>query len=289
MRNLFILALISGFLSSCGEPTINGKLVDNFDNPIEKAKVEIEGTAFTTETNSDGEYSIEFVPGEIKLKYSKENYLDTILNVNISTKDDFPAQIVKTLKIPPQGGIYIVGEAGYSDLKELKNIENENSNYTKYDTTLWFPFGGISGNIDFNRNTYFVSLNDSIPKLKSGKIQFADTDSKNIMLLKLDKKQESKFLIGSIEYPTQGYHSYGNVFFSAKGNKSKTETFYKYRKKTYSSVNNYSYTRLDKRNKGNTFGLWNVELNSGYYAFVYTTKDPYIPFESEVIKVFSVE
>ncbi len=277
MKRVVLFLMITTFLVSCGEPTINGKLIDNFDNPIVGAKVEIEGTSFTTKTNSKGEYEINFVPGEIKLKYSKENYLDTIFNVKISTKDDFPAQIVKTYKVPKKGEMFFVSKEGYQELPTMI-IREKASTYNSVQGREY----GTPQYLNHIVNTYYIKsvmINNLIPKFGKGDMKFADTDEKNVTLVKL-KKEGSEYVVGTNDYVKDGYEYYfGNRLDITNSFNNKI---------SYSSME-YTYTSFKNRNKGNTFGIWQVNLKPGVYAFICIVKSKKKPFIVEGVRPFIVE
>ncbi len=194
MKRLIFIGLSILLLASCGEPTINGKIVDNFNNPIKDAKVEIDGTAFTTTTNSKGEYEINFVPGSIKLKYTKKNYLDTVLRVNVSTKDNFPAQVVKTYKLPNDGEINYISKEQYIPLN------NSPIKIDKTFDTRYIKEGYYNHDTRFKTLTYYTNKDKVVKIKKSEIIQFIDTSPAPIALIKL--KETTKGLkILSTEVP----------------------------------------------------------------------------------------
>ncbi len=273
MKNLLFL-LITIFLFSCGEPTINGKLIDNLNNPIENAKVEIDGTAFTTQTDSKGEYRINFVPGEIKLKYSKENYLDTILKVKISSKDDFPAQTVKTLRVPKTEGIFYVDHENKNYLKlDKSKVTYESRDYAQ--TLSGYP-------AMFKIVEYYTTLKEeNLIVFKQGKIEFADTSPRYIGLVKLEDMGEGLFKIGYLKYATSVQVDWTHIEYKKPSDG--------WIRKSINEIET-KYASYDERNHKKPFGIRINELSKGYYAFIeYAHKDSghlininyFLPFKIE--------
>lgn len=99
--------IISLILSSCGNPTINGKVVDIFDKPIEGVKISIEGTSLETYSNTSGLYHSDYVPGPISLIFRKKGFTPENLQLEIAEKMEFPAKDVMMIEIPHDGLYYI--------------------------------------------------------------------------------------------------------------------------------------------------------------------------------------
>jgi len=80
---------------------IYGKVYDSCDNnPLSNVNITIAGSSFKDSTNENGDYDIDYVPGSIKLQYSKIGYLPYILKLDIAQKLPYPAQDVRLLKLP---------------------------------------------------------------------------------------------------------------------------------------------------------------------------------------------
>ncbi len=280
MKKLSLIALTI-LLFSCGEPTINGKLVNNFENPIENAKVEIEGTAFTTQTNSNGEYSINFVPGDIKLKFSKENVLDTSLVVNIAVKEDFPAQMVKTYEVPQSGEINYFDKNNYINIPKV-SVKQKRSNYTKEKDFAYIrgPF-----TITFEQKSYYAELDDkTIPSFKKGEMLFIDSSENGIGLVKL-QKDGNKYNIVTTGEPLYYYDNFG------KKNITKDSHWGFWGKNNFIRKTSIKtkYQSLNNQNNGKTFGLRPYNLKPGYYAFCIDLKTSIEkPINTEYVLAFQV-
>jgi hypothetical protein len=65
--------------------TVRGKVVDEEGNPIQGARVRIEGTALSTTTDENGEFTLENVPaGDYSLEVEKDGYEQETSSVTVS-------------------------------------------------------------------------------------------------------------------------------------------------------------------------------------------------------------
>ncbi len=290
MRKILFIGLSLMILASCGEPTINGKLLDNFNNPIENAKVEVEGTAFTANTNSKGEYEINFVPGTITLKYTKKNYLDTILKIGVSTKDDFPAQVVRTYKVPNGGDINYIDKDRYIALEKspIKIGKTTNRKYVKW--------GDYYNNLTGLKIVSYYASKEKILKIKqTNSIQFVDTSTEPIALVKLDKTANGLKIL-STEVPLYNeFTSYGGktkrTYFAELKWSCHARSYYLNNKFLYFTKMKTEYTSLNSQNQGKTFGIRTYKgLSKGYYAFVFNLRrNVSKPLNTKYAMVFEVE
>jgi len=284
MKKYLLLVLITMTIVSCGEPTINGKVVDNFEKPVSDFDVAIKGTSLKTKTNSNGEYSIEFVPGnDIKINFTKENYLSSEITVNIATKDDYPAETINTYKVPKSEGIFLVGEKDYIEIPKV-NVKSERLSYSK-SVRVILSMTAYNGPTTFKGYNYFAELQEKdLPVFKSGTIKFADTSPLPISLIKLEKAGD-KFKISSISYPTEAYHPQYGYHYEWD---SKSRMFKKYKRITNNKIKT-DYKSFKERNNGKSFGIRTNELTKGYYAFCVVSKNPTKAIETEYVLAFKIE
>lgn len=289
MKKTLFLVLLSIMVISCGEPTINGKIMDNFNKPISDLEVSIKGTSLKTNTNSNGEYSINFVPGsDIKINFSKENYLNSEITVNIATKDDFPAETVNTYKIPSEKGVFLVGKEDYINIPKV-NVKSERVNFLK--NIRMSTDGGFAwtGPCTFEGYNYFAELKENdIPTVKSGEINFANTLEKSMTLVNL-RKSNNKFRIAKIYYPTKAKfdrgRSYGYAHYTWESNSS----IFKRNMRKELDIYSISFENLQKDNNEQKFALAKRKLDKGYYAFCKTSGSSKKAIETEYVLAFKVE
>lgn len=100
-------------LSSCNKTAIEGTVTDAFGNPIGDVVVRVEGTQFSELTDDNGQYSVGYVPGDIKVLISKQGYTDTSFSVKIAAEALFPAEPVVLYGIPDSTGFFFISPSGY--------------------------------------------------------------------------------------------------------------------------------------------------------------------------------
>lgn len=287
-KSIFLLLMVV-LLISCAEPTIDGKITDNFNQPIPNADVKIEGSSIKTTTNSDGEYSINFIPGNnIKVLFSKQGYMDSEINLNISAKESFPAETVSTYKIPVENGFFIIGENDYINIPKT-NVKSKKKKFLR-DIRMFNDGGfGWTGPCTFEGYTYFADINEeNIPSVNKGDINFVSTFSEKITLVKL-RKNNDDYQIAEIHYPTEAKlhrgRGYGYAYYTWNTN----SLIFKRNvsKKYYSSSFNFE-NLLDNNGKGE-FSLAEKKLKKGYYAFCKMNSSPKKVIETDFIFAFKVE
>jgi hypothetical protein len=107
---LFLLAA-AFFAVACAKPLVVGQVVDQCEKPLEGAKVAIANSQFSATTNQDGKYRVDFLPGRFAVTFTKEGYSSARLDLDIQTKDRFPAQTVILWKLPGEPGIFALDKA----------------------------------------------------------------------------------------------------------------------------------------------------------------------------------
>jgi len=119
--SLFGTLLLSMLLlTSCGKKAaITGKVVDITGEGLDSVTVAIEKSAFKTITDKQGNYSIEYAPGNFKLTYSKPSWTSHELELNLSTEMKYPAEIVELCPSPAKKGIYLLEGSKIVPLNEV--------------------------------------------------------------------------------------------------------------------------------------------------------------------------
>lgn len=169
-----IILLTTLVFTSCKNTVIEGKVLDGFGQPVKEATVKVDGTQFTAQTNRDGEYSVGYVPGDIKVIISKQGYTDTSFSVKISTEAKFPAAAVTIFKIPQSDSLFLMDGTKYSSLS-TGNITEDQFN---------------SGDYWSSRTTYIYTVHFDTTKMTTikkgaGEIKFFDHDPRPLTLLQV--------------------------------------------------------------------------------------------------------
>jgi len=195
---LIILFFTSILLISCNSPTINGRVVDYFKAPIEGVKIIIEGTSIQTTSNSNGEYHLDFVPGVIKIKYSKDGYIGNNLTLNIAQKENFPAKEIQLILLPQNRGIF------YLDKQSKKYYPLTRTSFTTSKIKTGKQLKLFSGTTYEYKKSYFAQIDENeIIKVNKGNIEFMDNRKPVIFLVKLNKVSNKKYKIMSVRYYTR--------------------------------------------------------------------------------------
>jgi|GEM_PF-4742069 len=160
---------------------IKGKVQDTFGRGISGVLVEIANSGFNAKTNSKGLYSIDYVPGKIQLIYSKSNYTTKRMELDIYTKDKFPAAPIEMWKIPSKG-IYLVDRNAkkYVPIKQKFPISSQSkSNEKNY-------YKNFNPNKLYAKLDFFANQPGTF-SINNGKMEIIDTYPKLIVLYKRGK------------------------------------------------------------------------------------------------------
>lgn len=80
---------IAACLVGCSNEEMHGKVLDVFGNPVENASVSVTGTEFKTESDKNGQFSLDYAPGNnIVVTVRKDNYLPSAITRSITKKMD---------------------------------------------------------------------------------------------------------------------------------------------------------------------------------------------------------
>jgi Carboxypeptidase regulatory-like domain len=102
-----------GVTAAPGIAALTGKVLDGFGKPLAGATVSVANTTFSSSTGIDGGYSVAYVPGGIRVIYSKEGYYQANLDLQISVSSNYPVQDVTLWLVPPGKGFYWINQGAY--------------------------------------------------------------------------------------------------------------------------------------------------------------------------------
>lgn len=101
-------------MSSSGNgASLTGKVFDIFGKPLAGVSVSVRNTRFSTTTDSQGNYSLGYVPGTIQVIFSKGGYYTGSLKLQIVTPSVYPVHDFPLFKELPGPGIFFIGESNY--------------------------------------------------------------------------------------------------------------------------------------------------------------------------------
>jgi len=176
LGTIALLVLVAGF-TGCKKAEVAGNVLDNFGKPLSGATVTVDKTTFTTTTDSNGSYSVGYVPGKVLVSISKPGYLSQNLDLDIATETRYPAQTLTLYKLPAERGIFYYGPSDYISLPQ-GNMSSSNATFTFM--VGWSPTtSSVTGN--------FVAINGGT------ELTFLSTDKRDIKLYSV--KPEGVFAV----------------------------------------------------------------------------------------------
>jgi ankyrin repeat protein len=105
-------------LISCSQSGyITGTVKDIAGQPLQGVAVKIKGSQIETLSDKNGNYRINYVPGNFTLIFAKKGYTSFELPLILLAKEKYPAEEVVLCKLPKEVGFY-----AYSDTGILANV-----------------------------------------------------------------------------------------------------------------------------------------------------------------------
>lgn len=179
---LFIVSKVSYAFES---GTLRGRIVDGFGKPLSFADVTAvsNGSKLRASSDSTGNFSVSYQPGSIKLTFDKGGYIPLYIPLSLDETTDLSIGDITLWKIPPKGGLFVVGDNAYG---EINNAEYYSESTSK------------------ERRFY---AKGSPTKIKGRELKFIDFQTDNPLVVgKTLYRVDSNNSLGSIVfYPTQSY------------------------------------------------------------------------------------
>lgn len=137
------MLIILLFLVSCEKSEIQGEVKDPFGNGIGGVSIQIEKSTFKSVTDSQGKYSVDYVPGAFRVNISKLGFTTHHIDLNLQEKSAFPAETIVMYPIPQEPGIYYLGQQNLVKLTGgIIQATKAEGNWTSYRWTYSSPFYG---------------------------------------------------------------------------------------------------------------------------------------------------
>ena len=117
---LMLLALKTLYDFESG--TLRGRVIDGFGKPIPFVNIEALSDGSKSKTSSDptGIFSVSYNPGNIKLTFNKEGYVPSYIPLSLDEKTDLSIDDITLWKIPPKGGLFVVGDSDYIEINKAE-------------------------------------------------------------------------------------------------------------------------------------------------------------------------
>lgn len=121
MKNVMILISFSLlFLNIACKPKIEGKIIDNFNEPVENVEISILNSGFINSSDKEGNFEIEYAPGKFEINFKKENYVSVTKSLDISEGKNYPLGMIQMTRIPDTTGIFFKGKTGFIEIPAIK-------------------------------------------------------------------------------------------------------------------------------------------------------------------------
>ncbi|NUO08005.1 MAG: carboxypeptidase regulatory-like domain-containing protein [Candidatus Brocadia sp.] len=180
---VMLIALKTSYAFETG--TLRGRVIDGFGKPISFANIEALSDGSKSKTTSDptGIFSVSYNPGNIKLTFSKEGYVPAYIPFSLDEKTDFSIDDITLWKIPPKGGLFVVGDSDYIEINRAEYYHESGS----------------------KERRFYVKGSPTVIKDQDLKIIDFQTDNP-LVIGKTLYRVDSKDSVGSIVfYPSQKY------------------------------------------------------------------------------------
>ncbi len=123
--------LLLGLLACGTPPTIEGKVVDIWGNPVEGATVMMVGQSARPLTDSEGRYQLPVIVGEHELKAGRKGYVQAHATLSVAEGQVPSGPVFELYPRPEQPGFFAVGQGQYVSLasEPVETVGNELRSY----------------------------------------------------------------------------------------------------------------------------------------------------------------
>lgn len=108
-HSLVVVCLVAaGFLGACAKARIEGVVQSPDGEGLPDVEVAIENSGLRTNSDQDGNYSLEYFPGTFTVVYRKPSFTTSLLSLTLAEKTRFPAEGQILWPFPDSTGLYHV-------------------------------------------------------------------------------------------------------------------------------------------------------------------------------------
>ena len=179
------IVVVSTSVRAFDTGTIKGRVIDGFGKPIPSATITVasNGSKMNATSDTNGVFSIGYSPGNIKLSFLRDGYVPVYIPLSLDESTDLSVDDITVWKIPPKGGLFIVGEGEYIEINRVEYYAESGS----------------------KERRFYVKGNPTVAKGKNIRIIDFQTDNP-LVVGKTLYSVDAKGSVGSITfYPTQKY------------------------------------------------------------------------------------
>lgn len=114
--------------------TIQGRIIDGFGKPISLANIVVisNGAKSTSSSDSSGNFSVGYSPGNIKITINKEGYVPFYIPLSLDENNDLSVGEIILWKIPPKGGLFVVGSDIYTEINTAEYYSEASSKERRF-------------------------------------------------------------------------------------------------------------------------------------------------------------
>lgn len=114
--------------------TLSGRIIDGFGNPVPLADIQTNsgGTKAKASTDFSGNYTINYSPGNINFSITASGYVPMKIPFMIEEITDLALDDITVWKIPPQGGLFVVGENDYIEINRAEYYSDSSSKEKRF-------------------------------------------------------------------------------------------------------------------------------------------------------------
>jgi len=116
--------LLVTLIACSKKPMVTGEIRDGFGNPLVGATVSVDKTTFVATSDQSGRYSVQYVPGKVLVKVTKDGYTSQEIALDIATEAEYPTQALTLYKIPSVAGIVAFAGGAYLALAKV-NLQSK--------------------------------------------------------------------------------------------------------------------------------------------------------------------
>ncbi len=168
--------------------TLTGQVIDGFDNAVKDVEVKINKTDFTTSTDENGQYRINFEPGKMVISFIKKGYAKQTFPLNLREAAEVPLPKLTFWKFPESGGVSLIR------INDYKKFEYASFYSERDDNSISFYVKGEPTKIECPENAF---------------------ENGSIELMMLDYSKEEPVVVGKNLYRITDNNLIGNIVFES--------------------------------------------------------------------------
>jgi len=126
---MVLLLFVSNVLYAFDTGTFHGRVIDGFGKPLTAVDVVSSSDGSRSKAISDqtGNFTVNYHAGNIKLTFKKEGYVLFNIPLTLDETSELSLGDITLWKIPPKGGLFIVGNSDYTEINPTEYYSESSS------------------------------------------------------------------------------------------------------------------------------------------------------------------